>query len=116
MSFTIKRHVNCTLSVSDTPDKLTEDWEIQNWGHMLADPEDGLGIKVQFDRSCLMNGQTDRQTGSLHVAVYYFLTHEELRDGCTQANRLVGGQTDRPTDWLNGGWMQTNRQMDRPIN
>ncbi|KAL9968315.1 hypothetical protein ACROYT_G026674 [Oculina patagonica] len=32
----------------DTPDKLTEDWEIQNWGHMLADPEDGLGIKGVF--------------------------------------------------------------------
>jgi len=30
---------------------LTEDWEIQNWGHMLADPEDGLGIKVEIDRA-----------------------------------------------------------------
>ena len=33
----------------DTPEKLTGDWEIQNWGHMLADPEDGLGIKVEID-------------------------------------------------------------------
>ncbi|XP_029207338.2 polyunsaturated fatty acid 5-lipoxygenase-like [Acropora millepora] len=32
----------------DTPEKLTGDWEIQNWGHMLADPEDGLGIKGVF--------------------------------------------------------------------
>ena len=32
----------------DTPEKLTGDWEIQNWGHMLADPEDGLGIKVEI--------------------------------------------------------------------
>ena len=33
--------------ILDSPDKLTDDWEIQNWGNMLADPEEGLGIKVQ---------------------------------------------------------------------
>lgn len=32
----------------DSPDKLTDDWEIQNWGNMLADPEEGLGIKGVF--------------------------------------------------------------------
>lgn len=34
------------INISDSPEKLTDDYEIQNWGHMLADPEDGLGIKV----------------------------------------------------------------------
>ncbi|XP_048579793.1 polyunsaturated fatty acid 5-lipoxygenase isoform X2 [Nematostella vectensis] len=32
----------------DSPDKLQDDYEIQNWGHMLADPEDGLGVQGVF--------------------------------------------------------------------
>ena len=34
------------FNISDSPEKLTDDHEIQNWGQMLADPEEGLGIKV----------------------------------------------------------------------
>ena len=31
----------------DTPQKLAKDWEVQEWGKMLADEGEGLGIKVR---------------------------------------------------------------------
>ena len=34
----------------DTPQKLAKDWEIQEWGKMLVDECEGLGIKVKQQR------------------------------------------------------------------
>ena len=34
----------------DTPQKLAKDWEIQEWGKMLADECEGLGIKVRVTK------------------------------------------------------------------
>ena len=36
-----------SLLISDTREKLENDWELQEWGKMLVDEGEGLGIKVR---------------------------------------------------------------------
>lgn len=33
---------------TDTPQKLAKDWELQEWGKMLTDESEGLGLKASL--------------------------------------------------------------------